>query len=99
MYMKDALKCDCARHRQKSTSGYSTDKNMSYVFSPYFYLGEKSQMDPFELIVYKYLHREDIPTAEVLEVVGSYRKLSDTHKYYKIPALLAVIDYAIVELV
>lgn len=99
MYMKDALKCDCARRRQKSTSGYSTGKNMSYVFSPYFYLGEKSQMDPFELIMYKYLHREDIPTAEVLEVVGSYRKLSDTQKYYKIPALLAVIDYAIVELV
>ena len=74
------------------------DKYQSYAFSSSFYNGIKEHMNAFELLVYRWLQHEEIYPGEVLEVVGIYRKLTDEQKYYIIPALLAVIDFMIVDM-
>ena len=70
----------------------------AYGFSSYFYYGELTKMDKFERVIYSYLNYLPVKPEELISVLDDYRKLSDSKKYYYLPALLAVIDWTILDL-
>ena len=111
---KEAWKCTCCKPTELYTDKkYSNITNVdqsinkdqspismsgSYAFTSNFYNGITSAMDKYELLIYNYLSGNEVNISEAIEIIGSYRKLSDEKKYYTIPALLAIVDWLIVAL-
>ena len=85
-------------HKGDSSNSNSSGSFPAYGFSSYFYYGELTKMDKFERVIYSYLNYLPVKPEELISVLDDYRKLSDSKKYYYLPALLAVIDWTILEL-
>ena len=55
-------------------------------------------MDNFERVIYNYLTYQPVSSSDLISVLDGYRRLPDSKKYYYLPALLAVIDWTILDL-
>ena len=108
---KEAWKCTCCKPTELYTgkkysditntnndNSSSVNNSGSYAFTSSFYNGITTDMDKYELLIYNYITGNKLNIPEAIEIIGSYRKLSDEKKYYILPALLAVIDWLIIAL-
>ena len=93
--------CNCYNSNNGTSNNTSTVTNNSNNLLPFslaFFTGNRIDMSQEEELIYDFLHRNEINVEQALKTISNYRRLEDSKKYYVIPALIAVIDYLIIEL-
>lgn len=91
--------CTCYKDSTNNTnSNPNISSNHTLPFSLAFFSGTRLHMSKEEELIYDFLHRNEINIEQAIKTISNFRKLSDQQKYYIIPALIAVIDYLIIEL-